>query len=71
MANIKLKSINELHTWNTKELRKLRMTIKNRMSSLESSSEPKELSQTHPLFDMGESECKELLDRVLKEEKNN
>lgn len=71
MANIKLKSIDELHTWNTKELRKLRMTIKNRISSLEVTSEPKELSQNHPLFDMGESECKELLDRVLKEEKNN
>ena len=71
MANIKLKSIQELNTWNTKELRKLRMTIKNRMSSLEISSEPKELNQSHPLYDMGESECKELLDRVLRAEKNN
>lgn len=71
MANIKAKDITKLDTWNAKELRKLRMVIKNRLSAFEGSSGPKSLPETHPLFEMEVSECKDLLENVLKAEKNN
>jgi len=41
VANIKSKSIEELETWNSKELRKLRMVIQNRIKTLESTTNPK------------------------------
>lgn len=71
MANIKLKNINELNTWTPKELRKLRMTINNRISSLETSNSPKELPESHPLHGMESGECKILLEKVIKAEKGN
>lgn len=70
MADIKLKDINKLDTWDTKELRKLRMTLKNRISSFENSSTQKELSKNHPLFNKDEAECKELLEKVIRAEKH-
>lgn len=70
MADIKLKDISKLETWTTKELRKLRMTIRNRISTLEASAKPKELPQTHPLHQMEAGECKNLLTSVMKAEKN-
>lgn len=69
MADIKLKDISKLETWNTKELRKLRMTIKNRISSFENSSTQKELPSNHPLSQMDQGQCKELLEKVLRAEK--
>lgn len=70
MADIKLKDKNKLETWNAKELRKLKITLNNRISTLENSSKPKELTAKHPLFEMGAEECKNLLKEVLKAEKN-
>lgn len=70
MANIRAKNIAELETWNTKELRKLRMTLRNRLTSFEKSAEPKELPETHPLFKMDANACKLLLAKVIKAEKN-
>jgi len=67
MANIKLKNINELSEWNTKELRKLRMTLNNRISAL--SEGAKDLSSNHPLFGMEKVECENLRDRVIRAEK--
>lgn len=71
MANIKLKPLNELESWNSKELRKLRITIKNRMESLKVASKPKELPSSHPLHGMELEECQALLDKVIKAEKAN
>jgi len=68
MANIKSKELNKLETWNAKELRKLRMTLNNRISSLETSPGQKELSKNHPLFELSDVECKELLKKVMKAE---
>ena len=69
MANIKLKPISELETWNAKELRKLKITIKNRMESLKNDSKPKELSDTHPLNGLEVEGCQKLLSKILKAEK--
>lgn len=68
MADIKLKSIDELEKWNEKELRKLRITIKNRIAALELEN-PKALPKNHPLFEMNASRCKNLLDNVVRSEK--
>ena len=69
MADIKLKDINKLQEWNAKELRKLRMTIKNRISALEVSDKVKELKENHPLSGMEIGDCKELLEKVVRAEK--
>ena len=68
MANLKTKSIENLKEWNTKELRKLRMTVRNRILALEKST-VKELSATHPLVGMEMGACKALLDKILRTEK--
>lgn len=70
MANIKTKDVAKLETWDQKELRKLRMTIKNRISAFDTSSNPKELSTGHPLFELEQAECKTLLAKVMRAEKN-
>lgn len=70
MANIKAKPITELETWTSKELRKLRIEIKNRISSFEVKPEPKKLPEKHPLFGLAVGECKVLLDKVVKAEKS-
>lgn len=69
MADIKAKDIKLLDTWTAKELRKLRMVAKNRISSLEKSSSPKVLPSSHPLFNMEVDDIKSLLDKVVKAEK--
>ena len=69
MANIKLKSTDDIESWNTKELRKLRITIKNRMESLKTNNKPKELPESHPLNGMELDNCQRLLDKVIKAEK--
>jgi hypothetical protein len=70
MADIKLKDITQLGSWNPKELRKLRMVIKNRIGALEKSGEAKDLPASHPLSKMDIDQIKELLVRVLKSEKS-
>lgn len=70
MADIKKKDIKALDTWNEKELRKLRIVIKNRLSAFESSSTPKELPEQNPLKSMEPEDLKELLENVLKAERN-
>lgn len=69
MANLKSKSIKELDTWNEKELRKLRIAIKNRLSSFEVSEKAKQLPENHPLFQKDSKDCEELLKDVLRAEK--
>lgn len=69
MADIKLKDVKKLEEWNAKEFRKLRITINNRISALQSSSSPKELPIKHPLRGLLEGDCKELLLKVQKAEK--
>lgn len=68
MANIKDKDITALDTWNIKELRKLKIMSKNRMSALELAPN-KEVTQSHPLFGMGIEECKDLISKIQKAEK--
>ena len=70
MANIKLKSITNLESWNTKELRKLRMVTKNRIRFFEDQKTEDKLAKTHPLFGLGLKECKELLTQIIKAEKS-
>lgn len=69
MANIKLKDITKLETWDAKELRKLRMTIRNRISAFELTDSPKKLPENHPLFGLEIGECNELLEKVQRAEK--
>jgi len=69
MANLKLKSIQKLDEWNKKELRKLRITLRNRIESLKSQSKPKLLSDNHPLKGLEVNECNILLENVIKTEK--
>ena len=68
MANIKDKDISALDSWNIKELRKLRIMIKNRISSLELAPK-KEVAKSHPLYGKDLSECKTLLLNVQRAEK--
>ncbi len=70
MANIRSKSIDKLEEWNQKELRKLRITINNRISSLEAGPKAKELPESHPLKNFDIEACKDLLSKVQKQEKS-
>lgn len=70
MADIKLKDINQLADWNSKELRKLKITVKNRIQAFDASANPKELSNSHPLRCFSVEQCQELLQNILKAEKN-
>ena len=70
MADLKTKDITKLEDWNAKELRKLRMTINNRINEFENSSKQKELAKSNPLLDMNVDELKELLAKVLKAERD-
>lgn len=70
MANIKEKDLHNLESWNLKELRKLRITINNRLSSLETNSK-KELSASHILHGMDEEQLNQLLVAVKRAEKAN
>ncbi len=68
MANIKLKNVNELEAWTQKELRKLRMVIRNRISAFETSGGPKDLEKGHPLYGLDMGQCQELLQKVQSQE---
>lgn len=70
MADLKTKDITKLEDWNAKELRKLRMTINNRINEFENSSKQKELAKSNPLAKLNPDELQELLEKVLKAEKN-
>ena len=69
MANIKTKSLKELEAWNIKELRKLRITVKNRIESLKTGLKPKELSASHVLRGLEIGECQSLLEKIKRAEK--
>ena len=69
MANIKNKNIEELSEWNAKELRKLRITLNNRIASLKSPGKDRELPESHILFEMTEGDCENLLLEVKRAEK--
>jgi len=69
LADLKIKDITKLETWNVKELRKLRMTINNRINEFENSSKQKELAKSNPLQNKNLDELKELLEKVLKAER--
>ena len=66
MANLKLKDIFHLEDWNEKELRKLKMLVKNRLQSFDNSSKQTELKANHPLFQVDDDGCKSLLENILK-----
>lgn len=68
MANIKDKDINDLSSWNLKELRKLKIMSKNRISALETSSN-KDVSDSHPLKGRGIEEIQELILNIQRAEK--
>jgi len=69
LADLKIKDITKLETWNIKELRKLRMTINNRINEFENSSKQKELAKSNPLQNKNLDELKEILEKVLKAER--
>ena len=69
MANIKEKDVKNLSDWNMKELRKLKILLKNRITAFENSSNPKELQKSHLLVDYSMEECQSLLDQVFKAER--
>lgn len=69
MANIKEKDLNNLSSWNLKELRKLRININNRISALSSGSK-KDLSASHILNGMDEEQLNQLLAEVKRAEKS-
>ncbi len=69
MANIKEKNINDLSDWNMKELRKLKIMLKNRLTSYETAAKPKELQKSHILHELSQEKCKEILDKAYEAEK--
>lgn len=68
MANIKDKNLNDLSDWNLKELRKLKINLKNRIEKLKVS-EKSELQKSNPLFGKDINECESLLEDIRKAEK--
>jgi len=64
MANIRSKNIRDLSDWNEKELRKLKITTKNRLESFDMSSKPKELPENHPLKSFSKEDCNVLLQNI-------
>ena len=69
MANIKNKDLNDFSDWNVKELRKLRINLKNRIESFTNAEKPKELQKGNPLFGKNLGELKDILAKVVKAEK--
>jgi hypothetical protein len=70
MANIKEKDLTDLSTWNMKELRKLKINIKNRLESLNSfRNSNKELQKNNILFGKESGELQTLLTHIAKAEK--
>ncbi len=68
MAKINDKDLNDLSTWTMKELRKLKINAKNRISSL--SVNPKsELSNSHILRGMEPGELNDLIVKIHRAEK--
>lgn len=70
MANLKSKSWENLSDWNIKELRKLKISLKNRIDALSFGNNPKELRESNPLSGKTLGDCQNLLTNVLKAERN-
>lgn len=68
MAKLKDKNISDLTDWDIKELRKLRISIKNRMSSLELGNK-KDLAKSHILHGLEIGDLEDLLLNVKRAEK--
>ena len=68
MAKIGNKNLKDLSAWDLKELRKLRIMLKNRISALELAPK-KSVAESHPLHNMDLGDCKELLVNVQRAEK--
>ena len=68
MAKIGNKDLQDLSSWDLKELRKLRIMLKNRISALELAPK-KTVAESHPLHNMDLGDCKELLLNVQRAEK--
>jgi hypothetical protein len=68
MAKIGNKNLENLTDWDLKELRKLRIMLKNRISALELAPK-KSVAESHPLHNMDLGECKDLLLNVQRAEK--
>lgn len=69
MANLKDKDINDLSTWNMKELRKLKINANNRIESIKSVRSARELTKSHILYGMEVSELEELVLNIKRAEK--
>lgn len=69
MAKLSDKSLDNLNEWNTKELRKLRMTLHNRIEKLKKNPKDNTIKSNHPLYGLGPVECEQLMDRIKKTEK--
>ena len=69
MAVIKGKDLQDLSSWNDKELRKLKINLNNRIQTLEIKPKAKDLSESNPLYGFGIDECKSLLNNVTKAER--
>ena len=71
MAKLKGKNIENLaDDWNEKELRKLRIMIKNRLSTLDMKPNAPALPDGNPITGLGQSELNSLLQNCLKAEAN-
>jgi hypothetical protein len=69
MANIKSKDLTNLESWNAKELRKLKITINNRLDSFKDNPQGKDLSPSHPLHQVDEGQCRSILQDIIRAEK--
>ena len=68
MAKLKGKDINDLSDWNEKELRKLRIMIKNRLNSIEFKPNAPDLPSGNPITGLGPSQLNKLLQDCLQAE---
>ena len=66
MAKIKNKDISYRSQWTSKELRKLKINIHNRLESFSMQAKADELNKSHPLFQKSKEDCNLLLDQVNK-----
>lgn len=64
-----MRDYSKLEDFSSKELRKLKMNLNNRLESFKRSDEPKELAKSHMLHGMSQNDCEKLLTRITKLEK--
>ena len=69
MANIKDKDLTDLSTWIMKELRKLKINVKNRIESIRSFRSSKELQKSNILFGKETGELETLVTKIARAQK--